>query len=136
MRRVTFAIAVGASLVAGSAFAAGSEVFDFGGEVKKGAQRSGFTLQQMVKTPEYTAGAIAVKERIKMHRHADGNHVIYVVGGRGRATLDGKEIALEPGTIVHIPKGSSHNIIAEGGELQILDFAHPPFDPAHMEWLE
>jgi len=113
-----------------------SEVFDFSDEVKKGDQRAGFTLKQMVKTPGYTAGAIAVKEEIKMHRHKDGNHVIYIISGKGTAILDGKAIALKPGTVVHIPKGSSHNIKAEGGELTILDFAQPPFDPAKMEWIK
>jgi quercetin dioxygenase-like cupin family protein len=130
------AVVVGMSLPAAFAFAGGSEVFDFNEEVKRGDQRAGFTLKQMVKTPNYTAGAIAVKEEIKMHRHKDGNHVIYIVGGRGTAILDGKAITLKPGAVVHIPKGSAHNIKAEGGEMMILDFAQPPFDPAQMEWIK
>ena len=137
MKRAALAIVLALGLAAGWAFAqAGSEVFDFSDQVKKGDQRAGFTLKQMVKTPTYTAGAIAVKEEIKMHRHLDGNHVIYIVSGRGTAILDGKSMTLKPGTVVHIPKGSSHNIKAEGGEMQILDFAQPPFDPAKMEWIK
>jgi quercetin dioxygenase-like cupin family protein len=116
--------------------AAKSQVFDFTKEAAKGDPRTGFTLKQMVQTPEYTAGAIVVKERIPMHRHKDGNHVIYVVKGSGSATLDGKEIKLDPGTVVHIPKGSTHDIRARGGEMHIIDFAHPPFDPAQMEWIK
>lgn len=123
-------------LAAGSAFAASSEVFNFSDEVAKGDQKAGFTLKQMVKTPEYTAGAISVKDEIKMHVHRDGNHVIYIVSGGGTATLDGKPVTLKPGMILHIPKGSTHNIKAEGGELTIMDFAHPPFDPAKMEWIK
>ena len=134
MKRIMVVAAL-LSLAAGPAFAQ-SETFDFSDEVKKGDQRTGFTLKQMVKTPNYTAGAIAVKEEIKMHRHQDGNHVIYIVSGRGTAILDGKAITLKPGAVVHIPKGSSHNIKAEGGEMMILDFAHPPFDPAKMEWIK
>jgi quercetin dioxygenase-like cupin family protein len=137
MKQAALAAVAALSLVAGGAFAQGSsEVFDFNNEVMKGDQRAGFTLKQMVKTPNYTAGAIAVKEEIKMHRHQDGSHVIYIVSGRGTAILDGKAITLKPGTVVHIPKGSSHNIKAEGGEMQILDFAQPPFDPAKMEWIK
>lgn len=120
----------------GAAQAPKSEVFDFNEEVEKGDQRAGFTLKQMVKTPDYTAGAIAVKEEIKMHRHKDGNHVIFVVSGKGTAILDGKSITLKPGAVVHIPKGSSHNIKAEGGEMWIMDFAQPPFDPKQMEWIK
>ena len=112
-----------------------SAVFGFSEEVVKGVQREGFTIMQMVKTPEYTASAIAVKPEIKMHSHPDGNHVIYIVNGSGTGILDGKSYALKPGTIVHIPKGSIHNIKAEGGEMQILDFARPPFDPAKIEWI-
>ena len=135
MKRIMLAVLAALSLVAGSAFAQ-SQIFEFSDEVKKGDQRAGFTLKQMVKTPTYTTGAIAVKEEIKMHRHKDGNHVLYIVNGRGTAILDGKPIALKPGTVVHIPKGSSHNIKAEGGEMLILDFAQPPFDPAQMEWIK
>ena len=113
-----------------------SEVFDFSEEVKKGEQRAGFTLKQMVKTPTYTVGALAVKDEIKMHRHKDGNHVLYIVSGRGTAILDGGPVTLKPGTVVHIPKGSTHNVKAEGGELTILDLAHPPFDPTQMEWVK
>jgi quercetin dioxygenase-like cupin family protein len=137
MRGAVLAIVATLGLAAGWAFAqGGSEVLDFSSEVKKGDQRAGFTLKQMVKTPTYTAGAIAVKEEIKMHRHKDGSHVLYIVSGRGTATLDGKSVSLKPGTVVHIPKGSTHNIKAEGGEMQILDFAQPPFDPAQMEWIK
>jgi len=135
MKQIVLVILMGMILMAGSAFAAQSETFDFNEEVKKGEQRTGFTLKQMVKTAEYTTGAIAVKEEIKMHRHLDGNHVIYIVSGRGSATLDGKSITLKPGMVIHIPKGSTHNIKAEGGEMTILDFAHPLFAPTKMEWI-
>ena len=62
--------------------------------------------------------------------------MIYIVNGTGSATLDGKNIKLRPGTVVHIPKGSVHNIRADGGEMWILDFAQPPFDPKRMEWVK
>jgi quercetin dioxygenase-like cupin family protein len=128
------ALGAGLSLAGGMAVAADSQVLDFQEQVKKGDQRPGFTLQQMVKTPDYTVGAIAVKDEIKMHRHLDGNHVVYIVSGQGTATVDGKQVALKPGTVIHIPKGVTHNIKAEGGELTLLDFAQPPFDPNKMEW--
>jgi quercetin dioxygenase-like cupin family protein len=127
-------VAIG--LLSGSALAQRSEVFDFADEVKKGEPRAGFTIKEMIKTPSYTVGAIAVKKAIKTHRHKDGSHVIYIVSGRGTAILDGKPIALNPGTVVHIPKGSPFSINAEDGEMTILDFAHPPFDPAQLEWIE
>jgi quercetin dioxygenase-like cupin family protein len=128
------ALGAGLSLAGGVAVAADSQVFDFQEQVKRGDQRPGFTLQQMVKTPDYTVGAIAVTDEIKMHRHLDGNHVVYIVSGQGTATVDGQQVALKPGAVIHIPKGVTHNIKAAGGELTLLDFARPPFDPNKMEW--
>jgi hypothetical protein len=37
--------------------------------------------------------------------------------------------------IVHVPVGLPHSIKAVGGELTLVDFAQPPFDPNQMEWL-
>jgi hypothetical protein len=96
MRRIMLAALVGIGLLSGSALAQRSEVFDFADEVKKGEPRAGFTLKEMIKTPSYTVGAIAVKKEIKTHRHKDGSHVIYIVSGRGTATLDGKAHCAQP----------------------------------------
>jgi quercetin dioxygenase-like cupin family protein len=127
---------VGLSFMAGAAWAAEGQMLEFQEQVKKGAPREGFTFQQMVKTSDYTVGAVAVKDEIKMHRHNDGNHVLYIVSGQGTATLDGQQVSLKPGTVLHIPKGVVHNIKAQGGELTLLDMAQPPFDPNKMEWIK
>jgi quercetin dioxygenase-like cupin family protein len=129
-------IVAGLTLTAGAAWAAEGQVLEFQEQVKKGDAREGFTFQPMVKTPDYTVGAIAVKDEIKMHRHNDGNHVVYIVSGQGTATLDGNQVSVKPGTVLHIPKGVVHNIKAEGGELMLLDMAQPPFDPSKMEWVK
>lgn len=89
-----------------------------------------------MKTSAYTAGAIAVRDEIKMHRHNDGNHVIYIVSGMGKAVVDGTTVPLRPGTVLHIPRGVAHSVRAEGGELTLMDFAQPPFDPVKMEWIK
>ena len=38
--------------------------------------------------PTYTVGAVAVKDEIKAHIHKDGDHVIYIVSGQGKARHD------------------------------------------------
>lgn len=129
-------IMAGLSCLAGLAWAAEGQVLEFQEQVKQGTPREGFTFQQMVKTPDYTVGAVAVKDEIKMHRHNDGNHVLYIVSGQGTATLDGQQVSLKPGTVLHIPKSVVHNIKAAGGELTLLDVAQPPFDPSKMEWIK
>jgi mannose-6-phosphate isomerase-like protein (cupin superfamily) len=126
---------MGISLVAGSVYA-DNHVFEFSDEVKKGEQRPGFTNKAVVKTATFTVGAVAVKEEIKPHRHNDGAHVLYIVSGGGTMMHGDKTITLKPGMIVHVPAGVPHGIKAEGGELTLVDFAQPPFDPNKMEWIK
>jgi len=121
------------TLGAGSALA-GGEVFEFSEEVTKGYERPAFRAKELVRTPEYTVAAIAVKEEIKMHQHPDASHVLYIVSGHGVMTLDGKPITLKPGMVVHIPKGVLHNVKAEGGEVMVLDFSsHTSSNPKKTE---
>lgn len=53
--------------------------------------------------------------------HADKDVVCHVIGGRGRLRVDSKRIALKPGTICHIPKGTPHDFAAaRNGELVLF----------------
>ena len=135
MQRIGLAVLMGMSLVAGSVYA-DNHAFEFSDEVKKGEQRPGFTNKAVVKTATFTVGAVAVKEEIKPHRHNDGAHVLYIVSGGGTMTHGDKTITLKPGMLVHVPAGVAHGIKAEGGELTLVDFAQPPFDPNKMEWIK
>src|SRR5215813_3254671 len=99
MKRMVMALSLvcvvlGVSQATGLVWAADGESFDFQEQVKKGEQRAGFTLQQMVKTPDYTVGAVAVQDEIKMHIHRDGDHNLYIVSGQGSATVGDKQIPL------------------------------------------
>jgi mannose-6-phosphate isomerase-like protein (cupin superfamily) len=135
MKRIGWAVLMGMSLVAGSVCAE-QYSFEFSDEVKQGEQRPGFSNRVMVKTATFTVGAVAVKEAIKPHRHHDGAHVLYIVSGGGTMTHGDLTITLKPGMIIHVPVGVVHGIKAEGGELTLVDFAQPPFDPNKMEWIK
>ena len=135
MKRIGWAVLMGVSLVAGSVCAE-NYAFEFSQEVKQGEQRPGFTNKVMVKTATFTVGAVTVKEEIKPHRHHDGAHVLYIVSGGGTITHGDQTITLKPGMIVHVPVGVAHGIKAEGGELILVEFAQPPFDPQKMEWIK
>jgi quercetin dioxygenase-like cupin family protein len=135
-RHAPLAILTGLCCAAGSAYAQATYEFDFGSEVKQGEQRAGFTNKPMVKTPNFTVGAIAVKDEIKLHKHNDGAHVIYIVSGTGTMRHGDKNIALKPGMVVHVPPGVVHGIKASSADLTLVDFAQPPFDPNKMEWLQ
>jgi len=132
---MVLAAVMGISLMAGSAFAE-DHTFNFNDEVKKGEERAGFTNKVLVKAPTYTVGAVAVKDEIKAHRHKDGDHVIYIVSGQGTMTHGDQTVTLKPGMVVHVPKGVVHSVKAQGGELTLLDFAQPPFNPDQMEWVK
>jgi hypothetical protein len=54
----------------------------------------------------------------------------------GTITHGGQTIRLKPGMLVYVPVGVAHGIKAEGGELTLVDFAQPPFDPQQMEWIK
>jgi mannose-6-phosphate isomerase-like protein (cupin superfamily) len=135
MKRIRWAVLMGVSLVAGSVCTE-NYAFEFSQEVNQGEQRPGFTNKVMVKTATFTVGAVAVKEEIKPHRHHDGAHVLYIVSGGGTMIHGDQTITLKPGMLVHVPVGVAHSFKAEGGELTLVDFAQPPFDPDQMEWIK
>jgi quercetin dioxygenase-like cupin family protein len=129
------AVFTGMSLVGGSVLAE-NHVFEFSSEVRQGEQRPGFSNKAIVKTPTFTVGAVAIKDEVKPHRHKDGAHVVYIVSGGGTMTHGSETIVLKPGMIVHVPPGVAHGIKSEGGELTLVDFAQPPFDPNKIEWIK
>ena len=135
MKRIGWAVLMGASLVTRSVWAE-NYAFEFSQEVKQGEQRPGFTNKVMVRTATFTVGAVAVTEAIQPHRHHDGAHVLYIVSGGGTMTHGDQTITLKTGTIVHVPVGVPHGIKAEGGDITLVDFAQPPFDPDKMEWIK
>ncbi len=134
MKRIALAVFMGMGLIAGSARAQ-DQTFEFSNEVKQGEQRAGFTNKVMVKTATFTVGAVAVKEEIKPHRHNDGSHVVYIVGGGGTMMLGDKTVTLRPGMVVHVPAGMVH-AVKSGGDLTFMDFAQPPFDPNKIDWIK
>jgi quercetin dioxygenase-like cupin family protein len=133
---MTLALIVGMSLLARPAFAGEAEVFDVGKELSSAGQGRRAVSLSLIKTPEYTVNAVAVRDGIPMHRHEDGSHVLYIVSGRGTATLDGKPVALEPGIVVHIPRGVNHSIKVEGGRMTFVDFVQHAFDSTQAEKTE
>jgi quercetin dioxygenase-like cupin family protein len=133
MKRTALIVITGISLLTSPAFAGEAEVFDLGKEFSGAGQGRRAVNLSLVKTPEYTVNAVAVRDEIPMHRHEDGSHVLYIVSGRGTATLDGKPVALKPGIVVHIPKGISHSIKVEGEKMTFVDFVQHSVGPDQAE---
>lgn len=58
--------------------------------------------------------------RMNYHSHARREEIWTVISGQGRAIIDGREIRAVPGTVLSMPAGSKHTIIAET-ELQLIE---------------
>ena len=95
-----FAVLVGISLISEFVFAE-KHAFEFSDEVKQGEQRPGFTNKVMVKAATFTVSAIAIKDEVKLHRHNDGAHVVYIVSGGGTMTHGDQTITLKPGKVTY-----------------------------------
>jgi len=76
------------------------------------------------KERSFTSGVIAFRRRKgidpKQINHDDKDVVCQVLRGRGRLRIDGKRVALAPGTVCHIPKGTPHDFAAQAGELVLF----------------
>ena len=74
---------------------------------------------------QFTSGLIAFQptknSNPKQIKHGDKDVVCHVIQGSGRLRVDGKRMALRPGTICHIPKGTPHDFAAgRNGELVLF----------------
>jgi quercetin dioxygenase-like cupin family protein len=66
----------------------------------------------------------------KPHTHADQDKIYYVLEGRGRVSVGGREESLTPGEAVLAPAGSEHGLVNDGAEpLLVLVVVSPP--PTH-----
>jgi len=58
--------------------------------------------------------------------HAASDQWMYVVSGRGIATVDGRRVALDPGALLLIEAGETHEIAADGeGDLVTVNVYAP-----------
>jgi quercetin dioxygenase-like cupin family protein len=74
-----------------------------------------------VEEKTFSAGLIAFRPKKKRDskqiRHPDKDVVCHVLRGTGRLRVNGRRIALQPGTVCHIPKGTPHDFAARKTEL-------------------
>jgi mannose-6-phosphate isomerase-like protein (cupin superfamily) len=61
------------------------------------------------------------------NRHSSSDQWLYVLSGHGEATVNGKEIRFQPGTLLLIESGETHEIRNPGDEpLETLNIYAPP----------
>lgn len=73
----------------------------------------------------FSSGLISFKRKkradAKQIKHSDRDVLCQVLKGRGRLRVDGRTIALAPGTLCHIPKRTPHDFAAgKTGELVLF----------------
>ena len=61
------------------------------------------------------------------HYHANSNEFQYIIKGSGSEWLGDKRIALVPGLLLIIPKGTPHGGVT--GDASMLEMKSPPQDP-------
>jgi mannose-6-phosphate isomerase-like protein (cupin superfamily) len=58
----------------------------------------------------------------KLHYHERTDEIYYVIGGKGRMSLDNEEIELSEGVVVYVPRGVKHRA---WGNLKVLVICMP-----------
>ena len=56
-------------------------------------------------------------------KHRDKDVLCHVVRGSGRLRINGRKIALKPGTICHIPRGTPHDFAAGRKKALVLFYS-------------
>ena len=71
--------------------------------------------------------AIPPDGEIGEETHQGVDQVLVFTEGSGRAELDGERSPITPGTLVHVPAGTRHNVVNEGRtDLKLYTVYAPP----------
>ena len=63
---------------------------------------------------------------VPVHHHEKAEQVLFFISGHGTAVVNGREVAVCPGTTIHVPKGIKHGISNTGAErLSFLETTSP-----------
>ncbi len=86
------------------------------------------------KTLIVTDGATAAVQMgtVFKHYHADANEIQVIIGGSGTEWLGDKQVPLAAGTVVVIPKGTTHGGLTDNGGLKLFSIKTPPQDPSDL----
>jgi mannose-6-phosphate isomerase-like protein (cupin superfamily) len=70
------------------------------------------------------------------HYHADANEVQIVLAGTGTEWLGDKQVALKPGMMLVIPKGTNHaGFTNTSPDFRFVSFKTPPQDPSDVHFV-
>jgi mannose-6-phosphate isomerase-like protein (cupin superfamily) len=70
--------------------------------------------------PDATARVLQLRDSVAEHTHANLDEVLYVVAGDGAVRIAGEAVAITPGSLSAIPRGTPHAIERRGRNPLIL----------------
>ena len=119
---------------AGAAEPANQIIANYADILKANPMPAGEKAQAITLTTDGTATVNLVRfapgAEVKPHFHKSHSETLYVIEGGGKMVVDGKEIDIGPGSIIHVPANKPHAAkCAESGELIGLQVFAP-------EWTE
>jgi quercetin dioxygenase-like cupin family protein len=80
---------------------------------------------------EMVLGQLAPGGEASRHYHVDEAQIVYILKGEADVALgDDKPRRCGPGTVIRIPKGLAHEVVAAGDEsLEVMVLYAPPLGP-------
>lgn len=84
---------------------------------------------QVTPGAEQTFGVVTIypDNRIPLHVHPNCEELLYVVSGRCEHRLRDESVELSPGSLIRIPRGTSHHATCVGDEplVAVISFSSP-----------
>lgn len=90
--------------------------------VAKSEQR-GSPYLEFLRVPQLSCGIYRLEPSHRDNQSAHDEDEVYVVlKGRGKFVVDGKSIAIQPGSILYVPADTAHEFVDVEEELSMLVF--------------
>ncbi len=103
-------------------------------KIMERAPREG--LWTIKRTDTIRINLVQLSGELKLHKHPDAEHSIFVLSGKIEALIGKDHILLKDGDFVSIPKDMPHKYIVRGKKALIISMDAPYYDPAKTVILE
>ncbi|MEM7306367.1 MAG: cupin domain-containing protein [Planctomycetota bacterium] len=87
----------------------------------------GLRLDPLFATPTLSAALASTKISLPAHYHERHEETVLIIAGTGAMWIDGQRYAVEPGMLIHVPRGAVHRVEPDG-PISALSIFTPPFD--------
>lgn len=84
-------------------------------------------VEKLNSHPQSSSFLIWVKEKVRMHKHAEHTEHVYVLKGKGEMKIGNEVREVKKGDVIFIPKGTPHGVKVTGGTLKVLSVQSPEF---------